>query len=63
MTRPLGEVYFAYPVDSPYLGGPSMNFASSPDALHWKPFDAPGIRRAQGIGGATPASAAAPRRS
>lgn len=60
LTRPLGEVYFAYPADSPYLGGPSMNFASSPDALHWKPFDTPGIRPRKGsaanarIGGGTP---------
>ena len=44
LTRPLGEVYFAYPDASPYAGGPSINFASSPDALHWKPFDRPGIR-------------------
>ena len=44
LTRPLGEVYFAYPDASPYAGGPSINLASSPDALHWKPFDQPGIR-------------------
>jgi len=44
LTRPLGEVYFAYPLDSPYAGGPSINLAGSPDALHWKPFDQPGIR-------------------
>lgn len=44
LTRPLGEVYFAYPESSPYAGGPSINLASSPDALHWKPFDRPGIR-------------------
>lgn len=44
LTRPLGEVYFAYPESSPYAGGPSMHLASSPDALHWKPFDRPGIR-------------------
>ena len=44
LTRPLGEVYFAYPEDSPYAGGPSINLAASPDALHWKPFDAPFIR-------------------
>jgi predicted GH43/DUF377 family glycosyl hydrolase len=44
LTRPLGEVYFAYPEDSPYVGGPSINLAQSPDALHWKPIDAPGIR-------------------
>jgi predicted GH43/DUF377 family glycosyl hydrolase len=44
LTRPLGEVYFAYPEASPYAGGPSINLAISPDALHWKPFDRPGIR-------------------
>jgi len=44
LTRPLGEVYFAYPEDSPFAGGPSINLAASPDALHWKPFDAPFIR-------------------
>jgi predicted GH43/DUF377 family glycosyl hydrolase len=44
LTRPLGEVYFAYPEGSPYAGGPSIHIATSPDALHWKPFDRPGIR-------------------
>jgi beta-1,2-mannobiose phosphorylase / 1,2-beta-oligomannan phosphorylase len=48
LTRPLGEVYFAYPEDSPWLGGPSINIAQSPDALHWKPLDAPGIRARKG---------------
>jgi predicted GH43/DUF377 family glycosyl hydrolase len=44
LTRPLGEVYFAYPEASLYASGPSINFAQSPDALHWKPLDRPGIR-------------------
>ncbi len=44
LTRPLGEVYFAYPDDSPFVGGPSINFATSPDGYHWKPLEAPGIR-------------------
>ena len=44
LTRPLGELYLAYPPDSPYAGGPSINLAGSPDALHWKPFDEPCIR-------------------
>jgi predicted GH43/DUF377 family glycosyl hydrolase len=44
LTRPLGELYFAYPDESPFAGGPSINLAGSPDALHWKPFDAPFIR-------------------
>ncbi len=59
LTRPLGEVYFAYPPDSQWVGGPSINFAQSPDALHWKPLDAPGLRARKGstsamkIGGGT----------
>ncbi|MGK6353740.1 glycosidase [Sphingomonas sp. DT-207] len=48
LTRPLGEVYFAYPEDSPWLGGPSINLAQSPDGLHWKPLDQPGIRARKG---------------
>jgi len=43
-TRPLGDIFFAYPPDSEYRAGPSINLASSPDALHWKPHDQPGIR-------------------
>lgn len=48
LTRPLGELYFAYPADSPYRGGPSINLAGSPDALHWKPFDQPLLRPRKG---------------
>ncbi|MET0183512.1 MAG: glycosidase [Caulobacterales bacterium] len=60
LTRPLGEVYFAYPEESPYLPGPSIQLAFSPDALHWKPSDEPCIRARKGspstmkIGGGTP---------
>ena len=43
-TRPLGDLYFAYPPGSEWRAGPSINLASSPDALHWKPYDTPGIR-------------------
>jgi predicted GH43/DUF377 family glycosyl hydrolase len=43
-TRPLGDLYFAYPPDSPWRAGPSINLATSPDAVHWKPHDKPGIR-------------------
>ena len=43
-TRPLGEVYFAYPPGAEWRAGPSINLASSPDALHWRPSDKPGIR-------------------
>jgi predicted GH43/DUF377 family glycosyl hydrolase len=48
LTRPLGECYFAYPEDSEWLGGPSINMAQSPDGLHWKPLDTPGIRARKG---------------
>ncbi|TVV74912.1 glycosidase [Sphingomonas solaris] len=44
LTRPLGELYFAPPPGSPFVGGPSINLAGSPDALHWKPDDHPFIR-------------------
>jgi predicted GH43/DUF377 family glycosyl hydrolase len=43
-TRPLGDLYFAYPPDSEWRAGPSINLASSPDLLHWKPCRRPGIR-------------------
>jgi predicted GH43/DUF377 family glycosyl hydrolase len=43
-TRPLGDLYFAYPPGSEWRSGPSINLASSPDALYWKPHRAPGIR-------------------
>ena len=43
-TRPLGDLYFAYPPGSEWRSGPSINLATSPDALHWKPYDRPGIR-------------------
>lgn len=48
LTRPLGDLYFAYPASSPFAGGPSINFAQSPDALHWKPLEQPGIRARKG---------------
>jgi predicted GH43/DUF377 family glycosyl hydrolase len=43
-TRPLGDLYFAYPPGSAWRAGPSINLATSPDALHWKPCERPGIR-------------------
>lgn len=43
-TRPLGDLYFAYPPGSEWRSGPSINLATSPDALHWKPYREPGIR-------------------
>ena len=60
LTRPLGEVYFTYPEGSSFVAGPSINLATSPDALHWKPMEAPGIRARKGspsamkVGGGTP---------
>ena len=59
-TRPLGDCYFAYPPGSPWRAGPSINLATSPDALHWKPVRTPGIRArtdlavSARIGGGTP---------
>jgi predicted GH43/DUF377 family glycosyl hydrolase len=44
LTRPLGGLYFAPAPDSPWRGGPSINLARSPDALHWKPVETGGIR-------------------
>lgn len=43
-TRPLGDLYFAYPPGSAWRPGPSINLATSPDGLHWKPHLAPHIR-------------------
>ncbi|MGX7952068.1 glycoside hydrolase family 130 protein [Tsuneonella sp. HG249] len=59
-TRPLGSQFFAYPPNSQYFAGPSINIASSPDALHWMPHIEPHIRPHAGhmlterIGGGTP---------
>jgi beta-1,2-mannobiose phosphorylase / 1,2-beta-oligomannan phosphorylase len=43
-TRPLGDLYFAYAPGSEWRAGPSINLATSPDALHWKPHRKPGLR-------------------
>ena len=59
-TRPLGDLYFAYPPGSPFHAGPSINLASSPDARHWQPCLHPHIRPHAGtpstarIGGGSP---------
>jgi predicted GH43/DUF377 family glycosyl hydrolase len=59
-TRPLGDLYFAYPPGSEWRSGPAINLASSPDGLHWKPRLEPGIRPHAGtvatarMGGGTP---------
>ncbi|HWU02827.1 MAG TPA: glycosidase [Novosphingobium sp.] len=43
-TRPLGDLYFAYPPGSEWRAGPSINLATSPDGIHWRPHLLPGIR-------------------
>jgi len=59
-TRPLGDLYFAYPPGSEWRAGPSINLASSPDCRHWQPHLMPGIRPRAGtvasarIGGGSP---------
>jgi predicted GH43/DUF377 family glycosyl hydrolase len=60
LTRPLGDLYFAYPPASPFVAGPSINLAVSPDGLHWRPHESPLIRPRRGsastmrIGGGSP---------
>ncbi|MFA7586404.1 MAG: glycosidase [Novosphingobium sp.] len=60
LTRPIGEHYFAWPPGAPWRSGPSINMATSPDTLHWKPVAGAGIRpRADRldtvrVGGGTP---------
>jgi predicted GH43/DUF377 family glycosyl hydrolase len=39
LTRPLGECYFASSPSSLWHPGASIQMASSPDLLHWKPCD------------------------
>ncbi len=59
-TRPLGDLYFAYPPGSEWRAGPSINLAHSNDGLYWKPYAKPGIRPHSGtlatarMGGGTP---------
>lgn len=59
-TRPLGDLFFAYPPGSEWRAGPSINLASSPDCRHWQPHLLPGIRPASAttatarIGGGSP---------
>jgi len=43
-TRPLGDLWFAYPPGSAWRAGPSINLATSPDGRHWKPHLLPHIR-------------------
>ena len=59
-TRPLGDLYFAYPPGSEWRAGPSINLSTSKDSLYWKPCIRAGIRPHSGtvatarMGGGTP---------
>jgi predicted GH43/DUF377 family glycosyl hydrolase len=60
LTRPLGECYFASSSLSLWHAGASIQMASSPDLLHWKPSDHVFLRARRAsssnvkIGGGTP---------
>jgi beta-1,2-mannobiose phosphorylase / 1,2-beta-oligomannan phosphorylase len=60
LTRPLGECYFATSPQSEYHPGAAIHLATSPDLLHWKPYDTPFLRARRSsasnvkIGGGTP---------
>lgn len=59
LTRPLGEVYFLQPPGADGLAGPAIHFAASPDGLHWRPLEVPGLRARRStpvrkLGGGTP---------
>jgi predicted GH43/DUF377 family glycosyl hydrolase len=43
-TRPLGDLYFAYPPESQFSPGPAINLTFSPDGLFWKPEIKPCLR-------------------
>ena len=44
LTRPIGDHWFAWPPGSEWRSGPSINFARSPDGLHWQPVAGSAIR-------------------
>jgi predicted GH43/DUF377 family glycosyl hydrolase len=60
LTRPLGECYFASSPSSKWHPGPAIHIATSPDLLHWKPYDSAFLRARRSsssnvkIGGGTP---------
>ena len=60
LTRPMGECYFASSLSSEWHPGASIQMASSPDLLHWKPCDEAFLRARvftssnARIGGGTP---------
>jgi len=60
LTRPLGECYFASAGGSSYHPGAAIHLSTSPDLLHWKPYDHSFLRANKSsssnmkIGGGTP---------
>lgn len=59
LTRPQGETQLLPASDAGWLAGPAIEFATSPDGLHWRPLEAEGIRPRPGptsrkVGGGTP---------
>lgn len=59
LTRPLSDAWFAMPPGDDDAGGPSINLATSPDMLHWRPVADFAIRplkaaAASKLGGGTP---------
>lgn len=59
LTRPLSDAWFAMPPGDTDAGGPSINLATSPDMLHWRPVADFAIRPLKGsppskLGGGTP---------
>ncbi|KQN07650.1 glycosidase [Sphingomonas sp. Leaf25] len=59
LTRPLSDAWFVPAPDGMEASGPSINLATSPDMLHWKPLAGPALRPLKGsaaykLGGGTP---------
>ncbi|HEX4850850.1 MAG TPA: hypothetical protein VFV08_08595 [Puia sp.] len=60
LTRPMGECYFASSHKSSYHPGASIQLATSPDLMHWKPADRGFLRARKSsssnvkLGGGTP---------
>ncbi len=59
LTRPLSDAWFVAAPDGAEGSGPSINLATSPDMLHWRPLAEPALRPLKGaaatkLGGGTP---------
>jgi predicted GH43/DUF377 family glycosyl hydrolase len=59
LTRPLSDAWFVAAPDGADGSGPSINVATSPDMLHWRPLAQPTLRPLKGaaaykLGGGTP---------